>query len=68
MEMEIKALEVNKTWETMDLPLNKTPIGCKWVYKIKRRVNGHIERYKSRLVTKGYTHREGTDYMEHTHQ
>jgi len=64
MEMEIKALEVNKTWEIMDLPPNKTPIGCKWVYKIKRRANGDIERYKARLVAKGYTQRKGIDYME----
>jgi len=64
MEMEIKALEVNKTWEIMDLPPNKMPIGCKWVYKIKRRANGDIERYKAKLVGKGHTQREGIDYME----
>jgi len=64
MEMEIKALEVNKTWEIMDLSPKKMPIGCKWVYKIKQRANGDIKRYKARLVAKGYTQREGIDYME----
>jgi len=42
MESEIKALEFNRTWEITDLPPNKTPIGCKWVYKIKRRVMGRL--------------------------
>ena len=55
MESEINALESNKTWEITDLPSNKTPIRCKWVYKIKRRVDGNTERYKARLVAKGYT-------------
>jgi len=64
MESEIKALEFNRTWEITDLPPNKTPIGCKWVYKIKRKVDGKIERYKARLVAKGYTQQEGIDYME----
>lgn len=52
---EIKALEHNKTWEIVTLPKDKTPIGCKWVYKIKRKSGGSIERYKARLVAKGYT-------------
>ena len=55
MAKEISALEANQTWKLVDLPQNKHPIGCKWVYKIKYRTNGEIERYKARLVAKGYT-------------
>jgi len=54
MDKEMKALEINRTWDITNLPPNKIPIRCKWVYKIKRRANGSIERYKARLVAKGY--------------
>lgn len=35
MEDEIQALQDNQTWEVVDLPKGKTPIGCKWICKVK---------------------------------
>ncbi|WVZ20683.1 hypothetical protein V8G54_008005 [Vigna mungo] len=55
MKSEIEALVLNKTWDIVETPLNVKPIGCKWVYKIKRRPDGTVERYKARLVAKGFT-------------
>ena len=55
MNAEIKALEKNKTWEMIDLLARKKPVGCKWDYTIKYKVDRTLEKYKVRLVTKGYT-------------
>jgi hypothetical protein len=64
MQAEITALEENHTWTLVDLHSHKTPIGCKWVYKVKFKSNGEIEKYKARLVAKGYNQSEGIDYLE----
>lgn len=64
MENELQALHHNKTWILTDFPVGKTPIGCKWVYKIKYKADGSIEKYKARLVAKGFTQVEGIDYFD----
>ncbi|XP_070010685.1 uncharacterized mitochondrial protein AtMg00820-like [Nicotiana sylvestris] len=64
MQQEIQALEDNMTWDIVDLPKGKTPIGCKWVYKVRYKANGEVERFKARLVTKGFSQKEGLDYKE----
>ncbi|GJR74201.1 cysteine-rich receptor-like protein kinase 8 [Tanacetum coccineum] len=64
MTKELKPLESNHTWTLSSLPLNKSPIGSKWVYKIKYNSDGSIKRFKARLVAKGCTKKEGTYYNE----
>lgn len=64
MNSELQALPQNGTWKITDLPPGKTPIGCRWVFKIKHKSDGFIKRYKARLVAKGYTQIEGMDYFE----
>lgn len=64
MNKEFEALESNHTWEITYLPPGKTPIGCKWVYKVKRNLDGSVERFKAQLVAKGYTQVYGVDYLD----
>jgi len=63
MNAEIEALEQNKTWPLVDIPPNIKPIGCIWVYKLKHRSDGSVERHKVRLVAKGFSQIEGLDYF-----
>ncbi|XP_033131958.1 uncharacterized protein LOC103848357 isoform X1 [Brassica rapa] len=51
---EIFSIEKNNTWDLVELPSGKKPIGLKWVFKIKRNADGSISKFKSRLVAKGY--------------
>jgi hypothetical protein len=59
---KIKAIEENGTWELATLPPGHHAIGLKWVYKVKRNEVGDVERYKVRLVAKGYVHHAGIDF------
>lgn len=61
---EIDALERNQTWEITDLPPGKKPIGCQWVFKIKLKSDGTVERDKARLIVLGNHQTEGEDYTE----
>jgi Reverse transcriptase (RNA-dependent DNA polymerase) len=64
MEEEMKSMRSNNVWELVDLPEGRNAIGNKWVLKIKRLADDSIDRYKTRLVVKGYTQQEGIDYEE----
>ena len=64
MEEKIQALAKNQTWDLVPKPKDVKPISCKWVYKIKSRPNGSIERYKARLVAWGFSQQYGLDYDE----
>ena len=48
----------------VDLPLDKHPVGYKYVFKIKYRPDGTVEKYKARLIAQGFLQQEGIDYKE----
>eukprot|EP00253_Pinus_taeda_P026233 PITA_26233 len=64
MQKEYDALIKNGTWKLVDPPLGTKPIGCKWVYKNKYKVDGSLDKHKVRLVAKGFSSKEGVEYEE----
>lgn len=61
---ELDALHKNHTRDMIDLPPNQSTINCKWVYKIKTKIDRSVERYKTHLVTKGFTQDYDINYEE----
>ncbi|RVX02335.1 Retrovirus-related Pol polyprotein from transposon RE2 [Vitis vinifera] len=64
MNEEMKSLQKNETWELIECPPGKKPVGCRWIYTVKYKVDGSIKRFKARLVAKGYTQTYGIDYTK----
>lgn len=64
MTKEFQALNLNHTWDIVTLPPGKKAIPCKWVYKIKRKSDGTIKRYKARLVFRSDTQKVGINFTE----
>ena len=64
IQKELKALQKNNTWVVVPFPKGKKAIGCRWVYKVKLKANWTLERFKARLVTKGYNQKYGIDFEE----
>lgn len=60
----MKALVKKRTWELVELPLDKKLVGYKWMFTLKHGADGSVERLKARLVAKGYTQTYGIDYQE----
>jgi len=58
----MQALEQNDTWEIVRLPDGKNTMGSKWVFTVKYKSDGKIDRYKARLVAQGFTQTQGLDY------
>ncbi|POM79627.1 Integrase catalytic core protein, partial [Phytophthora palmivora] len=61
---ELGSLTANKTWKLVPRPTHQRPIGCRWVFALKRNEEGNVIRHKARLVAKGYSQRRGIDYEE----
>ena len=57
MQKQYDALIKNGTWRQVD-----PPIGWKWVYKTKYKVDGSLDKHKERLVWKDLAQQAGIDY------
>eukprot|EP00253_Pinus_taeda_P028323 PITA_28323 len=59
---EMASLHKNEAWDLVDLSAGRKPIGSKWVFKKKTNAEGKVEKYKARLVEKGYSQVPGIDF------
>jgi len=64
MKEEIKSLEENLTWSLVKLPKGRKTISNRWIFRIKRGPDGAVQRYKARLVCRGFNQKEGVDFNE----
>lgn len=55
MQEEITALHKNKTWRLVPSQQGMNVVGCRWIFKVKRKADGSLERHKARLVAQGFT-------------
>ena len=63
IDSELDSIMSNGTWELVDLPKGSKAIGCKWIFKKKLKTDGTVERFKARLVIRGFTQKFGLDYF-----
>jgi len=64
MQEELHALEANQTYDIVDCPSGVTLLGCRWVYSVKIKADGSLDRYKARLVALGNHQKYGVHYKE----
>lgn len=60
----MNALVRNDIWDLVSLPKGKYINGTKWVYKTKYKSDDIVDKYKSHLVAKGYTQKDGSNYIK----
>ncbi|GJV04378.1 zinc finger, CCHC-type containing protein [Tanacetum coccineum] len=61
---EMDSIMGNNTWVLADLPPGCRPLGCKWIFKRKLKVDGTVEKFKARLVIQGFKQKSGIDYFD----
>ncbi|GJV70577.1 zinc finger, CCHC-type containing protein [Tanacetum coccineum] len=61
---EMDSIMGNNTWVLTNLPLSCKPLGCKWIFKRKMKLDGTIEKFKAILVIHGFKQKSGIDYFD----
>ena len=62
MKTEMDSLKENGVFESVDRPAGKKVIKSKWVFRVKTNELGEIEKYRARVVAKGFSQVEGIEY------
>ncbi|GJX88235.1 zinc finger, CCHC-type containing protein, partial [Tanacetum coccineum] len=61
---EMDSIMGNNTWVLANIPPGCKPLGCKWIFKTKLKVDGTIKKFKARLVIQGFRQKSGIDYFD----
>ncbi|GKB27835.1 zinc finger, CCHC-type containing protein [Tanacetum coccineum] len=61
---EMDSIIGNNTWVLAGLPPGCKPLGCKWIFKRKLKVDETIKKFKARLVIQGFRQKSGIDYFD----
>ncbi|GKE18378.1 zinc finger, CCHC-type containing protein, partial [Tanacetum coccineum] len=61
---EMDSIIGNNTWVLADLPSGCKPLGCKWIFKRKLKVDGTIEKFKAMLVIQSFKQKSVIDYFD----
>ncbi|GKC11173.1 putative RNA-directed DNA polymerase [Tanacetum coccineum] len=64
LNQEMETLNRNGKWTITNRLTGRKPIGSKYVFKVKYKSSGEVERFKAKLLAKEYNHKEGIDYKE----
>ena len=64
MVEEYDSIVRNNAWEIVPMPVGKSVVGSRWIYKVKQAFDGSVEKYKERFVARCFSQIEGIDYEE----
>jgi hypothetical protein len=64
MNENIEAIKMNKTWDLIDMLVDKSNIGVKWAFKKKVNEKGKVHKHKARMVAKGFSQQPSIYYGE----
>ncbi|CAI7822272.1 unnamed protein product [Closterium sp. NIES-53] len=66
MDKELKALQGRNTWKVVpiDVARNKTILTGKWVFRVKTKADGTIDKFKARWVARGFDQEHGRNFTE----
>ncbi|CAI7912744.1 unnamed protein product [Closterium sp. NIES-53] len=66
MDKELKALEERNTWKVVPIGVarNKTILTGKWVFRVKTKADGTIDKFKARWVVRGFDQEHGRDFTK----
>lgn len=64
MQAKYNVLHKNNTWSLVLKTPHMNVVGSKWVFCIKYKADGKIDKHRARLVAKGFHQTPGIDFSE----